>query len=364
MNRGKVILQYLGKLFLILLATSIIQLLLCNAGNLKYVLNKELVCNRMYTLSDFAVANWTQTAVGYISEPDPILAIDGVDCQIDDIHIQTQTAPALPYVEVFYINEQMPQYGNVILHEEVTDGEVVVSINDFVQSLRLDLGDDAGTELTELTVTINPVQVVFYPYVEVAIIVIVVAMKGLFSLQKSPDYGLNNIAEKKKRVRRTAYGRVELRPLTLEDAQRLRELRNKNSSKFFDSSQITEEAQTKWYECYLAKENDYMFSVLLLPEKRWVGAVSIYQVNHTERSGEFGRLVIDRDAANERGLGLDATLAACQFAFEQLSLKTICLEVYEDNVPAVRTYQKAGFFIQKKERLGNDKLVLYMKKER
>ncbi len=156
-----------------------------------------------------------------------------------------------------------------------------------------------------------------------------------------------------------SYGRVELDALTLADAQLLRQLRNKNSSKFFDSSEITEEAQAKWYTGYLAKENDYMFSVLLLPEKKWVGAVSIYCVDPDVKTAEFGRLVIDRESTEERGLGVDTTLAACAFAFDMLGLETVMLEVFDDNIAAVRTYEKAGFTLSHTD-MADGRLVKHM----
>lgn len=72
------------------------------------------------------------------------------------------------------------------------------------------------------------------------------------------------------------------------------------------------------------------------------GAVSIYEIK--DGCAEFGRLLIDRDAAGRGGLGVDATRAACKLAFEQLGVEQIALEVYCDNPAAQITYLKAGFW--------------------
>ena len=138
-------------------------------------------------------------------------------------------------------------------------------------------------------------------------------------------------------------GRVVLRPLTAAEAQQLRILRNQNSQMFFQGGEITSKAQAEWYKHYLGTENDYMFSIYLLPDKRWIGAVSIYHVDRDMGRCEFGRLMIDHSATDERGLGVEATLAACQFAFQQLNLSSIYLEVFSDNLAAVKTYERAGF---------------------
>lgn len=138
-------------------------------------------------------------------------------------------------------------------------------------------------------------------------------------------------------------GRIDLRPLSEEDAQKMRLLRNRNTKSFLDSAQITEDAQKAWYQKYLEKPGDYMFSVYLSGTEQWVGAVGIYGVDQEAKSAEFGRILIDKEAAQMGGLGVDTTLAACRFAFDQLGMDAVYLDVFTDNIPAVRTYEKAGF---------------------
>lgn len=136
-------------------------------------------------------------------------------------------------------------------------------------------------------------------------------------------------------------GRVQLFPLAIEDIEKMRRLRNQNRHCFVFSGEITSDAQTRWYESYLSKENDYMFSVLY--NGRWIGVVSIYDVDRVNAVAEFGRLLIDRNIAGIGGLGVDTTRAACEIAFSQLGINKIILEVYADNVAAQITYLKAGF---------------------
>lgn len=176
-----------------------------------------------------------------------------------------------------------------------------------------------------------------------AVIIIFITAKFLFSLQRSPDYGLR---QRKKRIDlKTNFsftsGRIVLKSMAEEDIEKMRLLRNKNRLYFIHSEEITEEAQKQWYEAYLLRDDDYLFSVFY--QEKWVGAVSIYHVDQKQDKAEFGRLMIDRTAASVGGLGVDATQAACQIALEQLGIHTVVLEVYEDNEAAKITYQKAGF---------------------
>lgn len=157
-------------------------------------------------------------------------------------------------------------------------------------------------------------------------------------------------------------GRILLRPLTLADAQRMRELRNQNNHMFFHAEQITPEEQEKWYARYITTENDYMFSAILLPEKQWAGAVSIYHVDPFRRKGEFGRLMIDHSVTKEHGLGVDTTLAACDFAFQTLGLSMVYLEVFADNLAAVRTYERTGFQVIENRPKDTGRAILHMEK--
>jgi len=134
---------------------------------------------------------------------------------------------------------------------------------------------------------------------------------------------------------------VTLCPLKAEKLEQMRNLRNRNCRFFVSQEKVTEDGQRRWYQKYLVRENDYMFSVVY--QERWIGVASIYDVDRIKGRGEFGRLMIDRAVAGAGGLGLDATRTACRFACEQLKLRTVELEVYADNIPAQITYLKAGF---------------------
>lgn len=158
----------------------------------------------------------------------------------------------------------------------------------------------------------------------------------------------------------STYKRVILKPLSLADAEKMRQIRNQNRTRFFDAKEISAESQQKWYNHYIAAKNDYMFSVYLKDPDVWVGAVGIYHVDLQEKSAEFGRLLIHSE--NIRGLGLDATLAACKFAFEQLKIKKIYLEVYANNISAIRTYERAGFQLCENRSTENSVSILYMEK--
>jgi RimJ/RimL family protein N-acetyltransferase len=137
------------------------------------------------------------------------------------------------------------------------------------------------------------------------------------------------------------YNTVLLRPLEETDIDSMRLLRNKCRNSFINSNEISSEEQRKWYQNYLGKPGDYMFSIIY--RDAWVGAVALYNVDSSH--AEFGRLMINKEVTGRKGLGVEATIGACKIGFEQLGLSTICLEVYADNLAAIKTYERSGFLV-------------------
>lgn len=136
-------------------------------------------------------------------------------------------------------------------------------------------------------------------------------------------------------------GAAMLRPLRENDIEYIRILRNRYRECFLFSDEISVDAQKQWYITYQKKTGDYMFAVYF--GERRVGAVAIYGVDEDTQTGEFGRLMLEKQVPSVKGLGVDTTRAACRIAFEQLRLFQLKLKVYCDNVIAQITYLKAGF---------------------
>lgn len=137
---------------------------------------------------------------------------------------------------------------------------------------------------------------------------------------------------------------VTICPMTQEDSEKYRVLRNELGSRecFFQAVEISFEQQKQWYEKYLGRAREYMFSIR--SAECFVGGCGIYNVNEKENSAEFGRILIGVKY-RKGGIGVKATKAAVNIAQNFLRLKRLVLYVKENNLPAIRTYQNAGFKI-------------------
>lgn len=140
---------------------------------------------------------------------------------------------------------------------------------------------------------------------------------------------------------RDRYNRVSLEPLKIYEIEKMRKLRNENREWFISKEIITSTQQREWYNNYLKKENDFMFSVYYKNTDIWIGVVGLYDI--LNREAEFGRIMIDGKLVNEKGLGLEATICVCKIGFSKLDIDKIKLEVFSNNFSAINTYKKAGF---------------------
>jgi RimJ/RimL family protein N-acetyltransferase len=88
--------------------------------------------------------------------------------------------------------------------------------------------------------------------------------------------------------------------------------------------------------------NNASFGVETLSDSRLIGGIGLEHVSPENRSAELGIALGDKTYWNG-GYGTDAMRVLCRFGFEQMNLHRIELDVYADNVRAIRVYEKVGF---------------------
>lgn len=130
--------------------------------------------------------------------------------------------------------------------------------------------------------------------------------------------------------------------------------------KWFFYEDISEEDQKKWYQSYLENEKDLHFIIEETQDLRVpIGTVGLYNINPLQRTADFGRFLIGDFRARGKGLGFESAQLVCKFAFHQLPINVIRLEVFEDNKNAKKIYEKLGFIPLHKYNKG-DRVVIRM----
>jgi RimJ/RimL family protein N-acetyltransferase len=107
--------------------------------------------------------------------------------------------------------------------------------------------------------------------------------------------------------------------------------------------------EEQWLEDQLRLEpaaQSYVIEAPRAPEE-WapIGVVGFKGLDWRNRLVECGLFIGERSHWDS-GYGTDATRTLVRFAFRELNLNRVFLRVYEDNVRAIRCYEKVGFKVE------------------
>jgi len=105
--------------------------------------------------------------------------------------------------------------------------------------------------------------------------------------------------------------------------------------------------EEKWFEDTLQRvqrREDFVFAVEARVGDEWVhiGNVGLHRIHWKDRCAIFG-IALGEKAYWDQGYGTDATRTMLHFAFEELNLHRVELEVLDENARARRCYEKVGF---------------------
>ena len=73
----------------------------------------------------------------------------------------------------------------------------------------------------------------------------------------------------------------------------------------------------------------------------YMGTISLKHISDTDKNAEYA--IVTRRKAHGTGLAYEATKEIIKYAFEELGLHRVYLNVLEENKRANRFYEKAGF---------------------
>ena len=137
---------------------------------------------------------------------------------------------------------------------------------------------------------------------------------------------------------------IFLRPLTITDSNISYQWRNDPAiwkfTPFKPSSVITPEIETKWLADALEREDQKRFAICLKKTGRYIGNVQLIKIQNGE--AEFHLFIGETDCWG-KGLGELALILMLNYAFVELQLKNVMLQVHKDNVPAIKIYKRQGF---------------------
>ena len=144
--------------------------------------------------------------------------------------------------------------------------------------------------------------------------------------------------------------KISLREIRKSDlASCIRWLKDPEVTRFLSNSvkNLTETEEVQWFRSVKKSKNDIVFSIVAMPENKYIGNCGLHKINWTEKKCELGIFIGDRDYWN-RGFGTAATMLLLDFATGTIGIEKIKLFVYEYNLRAKKVYEKCGFSVVEK----------------
>ena len=139
---------------------------------------------------------------------------------------------------------------------------------------------------------------------------------------------------------------INIRPIVLDDTDLIVEWRNADAvrSNLFSQSEITRESHIRFFNEMVITGKYHQFIIELDHDatKVPIGTIFLKNIDRTNEKCELG-IFIGSQIERGRGYGTKAISRVLEYAFMQLSVNKVYLTVFNDNHPAIRSYEKAGF---------------------
>ena len=106
---------------------------------------------------------------------------------------------------------------------------------------------------------------------------------------------------------------------------------------------INEDVDSDWYDKYINARNSCVRCAIIDTEKDEIlGLISLININYINRCADL-HIMIGGKENRGKGIGTFAVSAMVKHAFLNLNLRRIELGVLENNIVAIRLYERCGF---------------------
>ena len=140
--------------------------------------------------------------------------------------------------------------------------------------------------------------------------------------------------------------KIKLRALTKDDAKISWTWRNNENIRYFYSGHpffINQEKEEAWLAKISGSDIPLTsFGIEELENNSLIGMAFLKEINLMHRTAEFA-IFIGEENAKGKGYAKEATIKTIEFAFNNLNLNRVFLKVQEDNIKAIKLYEKCKF---------------------
>lgn len=137
---------------------------------------------------------------------------------------------------------------------------------------------------------------------------------------------------------------INMRLISEKDAGFVVSLRNdENLNKYISQTSASIDMQVEWIRDYKSREAKGIEFYFIVENKDGenVGTVRIYDIDHDDKTCIWGSFILSNTRPN--GSSYEVIRLSTEFAFKNLSIDKIYLDVRKNNSKAIHIYKKYGF---------------------
>lgn len=105
---------------------------------------------------------------------------------------------------------------------------------------------------------------------------------------------------------------------------------------------LTLNEELKWFEAISAFKDTYRFAIEAISSGKYIGECGINSIDWKNRVASVVIFIGGKECRG-RGFGTEAMKILLSFAFEQINVNKVRLNVYSFNERAIKSYEKCGF---------------------
>ena len=155
--------------------------------------------------------------------------------------------------------------------------------------------------------------------------------------------------------------KVSLRKITLQDTANIVKWRNSDDVRknLFTQDDLTAEMHINWFHSKVETGLCAQYIIVVEDETGThdIGTTFIKGIDNEKKEGEFG-IFIGESSFRGKHIASNATSEMIRIGFEQIGLNNIYLSVFEDNIAAIKAYEKVGFTKYGNEFVNNKNVIL------
>lgn len=111
---------------------------------------------------------------------------------------------------------------------------------------------------------------------------------------------------------------------------------------FIYQEPFTRKGHEEWTRAMIRTGKAVQFIITRKDTRMPVGSVYLRDIDRTHHKAEYGVFIGEKDALG-KGFGTQAAKRMIRYAFEDLGLHKLMLRVLAENLPAIKSYENAGF---------------------